>query len=94
MGYNTILFSEPWKELEEIVQRYIRYDERYDVVMGNHLKLLAYLRQKVTLNIPLLLKFMLHETTFRVRKAKDPLVIISHHGLIKLLVERRLQLTQ
>jgi hypothetical protein len=37
---------------------------------------------------------MLHEVVARTQKAKDPVTIISHHGLVKLIVNRALSQTQ
>jgi hypothetical protein len=37
---------------------------------------------------------MLHEVSIRTQKAKDPVTIISHHGLVKLIVNKSLSQTQ
>ena len=37
---------------------------------------------------------MLHEVVARTQKAKDPVTIISHHGLVKLIVNKALRQTQ
>jgi gas vesicle protein len=37
---------------------------------------------------------MLHEVSIRTQKAKDPVTIINHHGLVKLIVNKALSQTQ
>ena len=37
---------------------------------------------------------MLHEVALRTQKAKDPVTIINHHGLVKLIVNKALIQTQ
>jgi hypothetical protein len=37
---------------------------------------------------------MLHEVAIRTQKAKDPVTIISHHGLVKMIVNKALSQTQ
>lgn len=83
-------FSEPWREIAEIVQRYIACDIRYDVVRPQNLMLLAALRQKVTINLPFFLNPLLHEIIDRIGKAKDTKLVVNHHCLIKLIVSREL----
>jgi hypothetical protein len=93
-GLNPSALSEPWRELEGVIQRYITCDGRYDVVRPCHLKLLATLKQRLVINLPFFLNAMLHEVAARTQKAKDPVTIISHHGLVKLIVNRALSQTQ
>jgi hypothetical protein len=83
-GLNPNALSEPWRELAGVIQRYITCDGRYDVVRPCHLKLLAALKQRLVINLPFFLNAMLHEVVARTQKAKDPVTIISHHGLVKL----------
>jgi hypothetical protein len=93
-GLNPTALSEPWRELAGVIQRYITCDGRYDVVRPCHLKLLAALKQRSVINFPFFLNAMLHEVAARTQKAKDPVNIISHHGLVKLIVNRALSQTQ
>jgi hypothetical protein len=93
-GLNPTALSEPWRELAGVIQRYITCDGRYDVVRPCHLKLLATLKQRLVINFPFFLNAMLHEVVARTQKAKDPVTIISHHGLVKLIVNRALSQTQ
>jgi len=37
---------------------------------------------------------MLHEVAARTQKDKDPVTIISHHGLVKIIVNKTLSQTQ
>ena len=51
-GVHPASLGEPWIELARIVQAYITCDGRKDVVRPRHLKLLAVLKQKCTINLP------------------------------------------
>jgi hypothetical protein len=93
-GLNPSTLSEPWKELAGIVQRYITCNGRYDVIRPRHLKLLAALKQRLVLNLPFFLDTVLHEVTLRTQKSKDPVTVISHHKLVKLIVDKALSQTQ
>jgi hypothetical protein len=93
-GLNPNVLSEPWRELEGVIQRYITCDGRYDVVRTRHLKLLAALKQRLVINFPFFLNAMLHEVAARTQKAKDLVTIISHHGLVNLIVNMALSQTQ
>lgn len=93
-GHNPTSLMEPWKELAGAVQRYITCDGRYDVVRGPHLKLLMTLRQKVTLNLPYILSSLMHETVVRFRRSKDQPSMVSHRGLIKLIIVKNLKQSQ
>jgi hypothetical protein len=43
-GLNPDTLSEPWREIERVIQMYITCDGRYDVVRPHHLKLLTTLK--------------------------------------------------
>jgi len=62
------------------------YDRGVDVVKPCQLKLLVVLKQKITVNLPFYLNFVLHDVSRRVVKEKDPHKIIIHYGLIKLII--------
>ena len=89
-GIQPSSLAETWKELASIIQRYITCDGRRDVVRPRQLKLLAVLKQKLTVNLPSLLNSLLHDTIFRIRWARHPKVVISHHGLIRLIISHSL----
>jgi hypothetical protein len=91
---NSSALSEPWKELAGIVQYYITCDGRYDVIRPHHLKLLAALKQRLVLDLPFFLHTILHEVSLRKQKSKDPVTVISHHRLVKLIVDKALSETQ
>jgi len=93
-GLNPSTLSEPWKELAGIVQRYITCDGRYDVIRPCHIKLLAALKQRLVLNLPFFLDTVLHEVALRTQKSKDLVTVISHHKLVKLIVDKALSQTQ
>jgi hypothetical protein len=93
-GLNPTSLSDPWRELAGMIHIYITCDRRYDVVRPRHLKLLAVLKQRLVIDLPFFLNTMLHEVAGRTQKAKDPANVISHHGLVKLIVNKALNHTQ
>jgi hypothetical protein len=93
-GLNPSTLREPWKELAGIIQWYITCDGRYDIIRPRHLKLLAALKQRLVLNLPFFLNAILHEVALRTQKSKDPVVVISHHRLVKLITNKALSQTQ
>jgi hypothetical protein len=64
------------------------------VVRPCHLKLLAALKQRLLINFSFFLNAVLHEVVARNWKAKDPVTIISHHGLVYLIINMALSQTQ
>jgi hypothetical protein len=80
-GLNPNTLSEPWKELSSVIQRYITYDRRYDVIQPRHLKFLAALKQWLVINLPFFLNSMLHEVAIRTKKVKDPIKLIVNKDL-------------
>jgi hypothetical protein len=64
------------------------------MVIPHHLKLLEVLKQRSVINLPFFLNTMLHEVAERTQKAKDPTNVISHHELLKLIVNRALNHTK
>jgi hypothetical protein len=93
-GPNPSTLKEPWKELAGIIQWYITFDGRYDIIQSRHLKLLAALKQWLVLNLPFFLNAILHEVVLRAQKSKDPVIAISHHRLVKLITNKALSQTQ
>ena len=93
-GLNPSTLSEPWKELAGIVQHYITCNGRYNVIRPCHLKLLTTLKQRLVLNLPFFLHTILHEVALRTQKSKDPVTVISHHRLVKLIVDKALSQTE
>lgn len=60
-GVMSAMLGEPWTELAKIVQSYITCEGRKDVVIPRHLKLLAVLKGKCSVNLPALLNSLLHD---------------------------------
>jgi hypothetical protein len=89
-GLNPTTLDKPWRELVGVIQMYITCDGRYEVVWPRHLKFLATLKHRLVINFPFFINSMLHEVVARNQKAKDPVTIISHHGLVKIIVNRAL----
>ena len=46
------------------------------------------LKKRLLINLPFFLNAMLHEVSLRKQKSKDPVTIINHHGLVKLIVNK------
>ena len=68
------------------MQAYITCNGRKDVVRPRHLKLLAVLKQKCTINLPTFLNSLLHDIAHGIRKAQHADMVVSHHCLIRLIV--------
>ena len=60
------------------------------MVRPQQLKILVFLKQKLTVNFPSLLNSLLHDTTTRIRRARHPEMVISHHGLIRIIISHSL----
>jgi hypothetical protein len=89
-GINPSTLRESWKELAWVIKRYITCDGRYDVIRPRHLKLLAALKQLLVLNLPFFLNAILHEVSLRTQKSKDPVTVINHHRLVKMITNKGL----
>ena len=85
-GVLPATLGEPWSELAKVVQSYITCEGRKDVVRPRHLKLLAVLKGKCAVNLPALLNSLLHDTSRSLKKAHHEDAVVSHHGLIHLIV--------
>jgi len=57
-----------------------------DMVKPLQLKLLAILKQKITVNFPFYLNYVLQDIPHQVKKEKVPHLVIGLHGLIKLII--------
>jgi len=89
-GVLPATLGEPWAELARTVQSYITCEGRKDVVRPRHLKLLAVLKQKCSVNLPALLNSLLHDVARSLKKAQHVESVVSDHGLIRLLVSHSL----
>lgn len=85
-GVPPTTLGEPWVKLARIIQSYITCDGKKDMVRPRHLKLLAVLKQKCTVNFLSFLNFLLHDVARSIRKSCHVESVVSHHGLIKLIV--------
>lgn len=85
-GVLPIALVEPWEELVRIVQNYITCEGRKDVVRPCHLKLLVVLKQKCTVNLPVFLNSLLHDVAQSMKKSLHVESVVSHHGLIQLII--------
>ena len=56
--------------------------------------MLASLKQWLVLNLHFFLNAILHEVALRTKKSKDPVTVISHHRLVKLITNKTLSQTQ
>jgi hypothetical protein len=78
-GVLPATLGEPWTELAKIVQSYITCEGRKDVVRPRHLKLLAVLKGKCSINLPALLNSLLHDAARSLKKAQHIEAVVSHH---------------
>lgn len=60
------------------------------MVRPRHLKLLAVLKGKCSVNLPVLLNSLLHDASRSLKKAQHEEAVVSHHGLIRLIVSHSL----
>ena len=60
------------------------------MVRPRHLKLLAVLKGKCSVNLPALLNSLLHDAARSLKKAQHTDTIVSHHGLIRLIISHSL----
>ena len=67
-GVLPAALGEPWVELAKIIQSYITCEGRKDVVRPRHLKLLAILKQKCSVNLPAFLSSLLHDVARSMKK--------------------------
>jgi len=56
------------------------------MVKPHQIKELAILKQKIIVNLPFYLNYVLHDIAHRVRKENYPHLFINHHGMIKLII--------
>ena len=89
-GVLPTTLGEPWTELAKIVQSYITCEGRKDVVRARHLKLLAVLKGKCSVNLPAFLNSLLHDAARSLNKAQHVEIVVSHHGLIQLIISHSL----
>jgi len=85
-----VALGEPWAELAKTIQSYITCEGRKDMVRPRHLKLFAVLKQKCSANSPTLLNSLLHDIAQSMKKAQHVESVVSHHGLIWLIVSHSL----
>ena len=85
-GVLPATLGEPWAELAKIIQSYITCEGKKDVVRPRHLKLLAVLKQKCSVNLPALLNSLLHDVARSMKRTQHIDSVVSHHGLIQLIV--------
>ena len=60
------------------------------MVRPRHLKLLAVLKKKCSINLPALLNSLLHDVGRSLKKAQHIESVVSHHGLIRIVVSHSL----
>ena len=89
-GVLPAALGEPWAELAKTIQSYITCEGKKDVVRPRHLKLLAVLKQKCSVNLPALLNSLLHDVAQSIKKTQHVESVVSHHGLIQLIVSHSL----
>ena len=76
--------------MEKTIQSYITCEGKKDMVRPRHLKLLDVLKQKCSVNLPAFLNSLLHDIARSIKKAQHVESVVSHHGLIQLIVSHSL----
>ena len=79
----------PYNELAMHIIRYLTCEGRFSYLHAHHFKLLSCIRHNLLVNIPNFLYNMLCISVEETQKGKDN--SITHHALIKLLIERSLR---
>ena len=64
------------------------------MVKPRQLELLAALKPNISINLPGFLNSVLHDIVVRLTKAKNPQAVVSHQGLIKLIIIHELDRQQ
>jgi hypothetical protein len=93
-GTLRISLPAPWPKVSLYIQRYLTCKGRFKMLYGYHFKFLAHLRHQRYVSIPYFLMYSLELISLKTRQVKKPETSLTHHGLIKLLVEDALQTTQ
>ena len=89
----TSYLEEKWKHLLKSILVYITYEGRYNRVMIYHFKLMNHFISKSSLNLPFYLYKSLTKMAHQVRSKPTKIAgRLSHHGLIKLIVSKLLQM--
>jgi hypothetical protein len=93
-GRGTTLESlpHPWKQVAIFLKKYITCEGRYKVVYNHDFILLSHLHHGRLVNMPYYLLKTLQNMAHYARRERVPVTCITNHGLIKLLVDRALNL--
>lgn len=88
-GYKCVSLPSPFDELEVYIIRYLTCEGRFSHLHAQHFKFLSYVRHNSQVNVPNSLYNMLGIGEEETQKEKTNSV--THHALIKLLVDRSLR---
>lgn len=88
-GCKRLSLPPPYLELATHIIRYLTCEGRFSNLHAHHFKLLSYIRHNMQVNIPNFLYNMLCISAEETQKGKPNYV--SHHALIKILVEQSLR---
>lgn len=89
-GVLLAALGELWVELAKTIQSYITCEGRKYVVRPRHFKLLVVLKQKCSINLPIVLNSLLHDIAQSIKMAHHVDSVVSHHLLIRLIVNHNL----
>jgi hypothetical protein len=81
----------PWPGVAKFIKHYLTCEGRYQVVYQHELLLLSHLRHNRHVNIPYYLLGCLRNMVPYCRKAKEPILSLTHHRLCQLLINRGFQ---
>lgn len=88
-GTKQISLPGEWSQVAFHVMKYLTCEGKYSNLHSIHFKLLSHLRHGRRMNIPNVLYHLISISAKEIQKGSTHFV--SHHGLIKLLVERSLR---
>jgi hypothetical protein len=78
----------PWPKVAEFVKNYLTCEGRYQVVYQYDFVLLSHLRHARLVNIPYYLLGCLRNMSHYCRQAKNPILSLTHHCLVQLLIQK------
>ena len=78
----------PWPKVDEFVEHYLTCEGRYQVVYQHDFVLLNHLRHGKLVKIPYYLLGCIRNMSYYCRRVKFPLLSLTHHCLVHLLIWR------
>jgi hypothetical protein len=91
IGFDCRSLPHPWEEVVVFIQCYFTCEGCYDIIYFQHIRPLDHLCRNWLINMPYFLFKTIKTMEALAQRDKNPREVVSHHDLIKLLVEHALQ---